>query len=460
MTTNALLHAPVAAHRSWHPGALFRFTIDHFLLLPLGGLIAIVWANSWPERYFTVAHDLAFIVNEIGMALFFALVAQEVVEEVMPGGALHKWRRWTLPAVGGGRRNRRLRARVPCLCRAGNTSWCFRTDGPSQEPSILLSHTSSSGRFSDGTRPFHLCCCWRLPPTHRDARDRISASLRRDPAGWHRSDGRGPRSRVRLPTIESPHILALFAGRAGRCHGGLFTWTGFIRRWRWCQSCLSCPMRRAASSCSPMRRTGVTIHHGTSSMSGSIPIQAVLFLFGLVNAGVLLTGYDTGRGRSSPPPSSASRLASCRRSRLAVALGLHMPARFHWRDLVVLRSPHAAVSPLACSSPPPCFPVGPVLAQLKIGAVATGVGVPLTFGIAWFLHSGRFGHRARPRTTSPPQRRAHVHHAHQAAQKHEVHHAKDIYRSASRPASCHFLPARLRSGRHPTKRSDDSLRSV
>ena len=36
------------------------------------------------------AHRLSFAVNEIGMAFFFALMAQEVVEAVMPGGALHR----------------------------------------------------------------------------------------------------------------------------------------------------------------------------------------------------------------------------------------------------------------------------------------------------------------------------------------------------------------------------------
>ena len=80
---------------------LFHFTIDHFLLLPIGGLVAIVWANTGPESYFTSAHNFAFVVNEVGMALFFALVAQEVVEEVIPGGALHTWRRWTLPPRSG-----------------------------------------------------------------------------------------------------------------------------------------------------------------------------------------------------------------------------------------------------------------------------------------------------------------------------------------------------------------------
>lgn len=77
---------------------LLRFIVDRFLLLPLGALIALVWANTAGESYFRTAHALAFPVNEIGMAFFLALTTQEVVEAVMPGGALYTWRRGTIGA--------------------------------------------------------------------------------------------------------------------------------------------------------------------------------------------------------------------------------------------------------------------------------------------------------------------------------------------------------------------------
>src|SRR5438045_1692669 len=74
------------------------------LLLPLGAALALLWANTAPESYFTLSHALRFAVNDVAMALFFGLLAQQVFEEVMPGGALHTWRRWTTPivaAIGG-----------------------------------------------------------------------------------------------------------------------------------------------------------------------------------------------------------------------------------------------------------------------------------------------------------------------------------------------------------------------
>src|SRR5688500_5767322 len=73
-------------------------------LLILGTLIALVWANVERESYVYFSHQLHFIVNDIGMAFFFALAAKEVVEATAPGGALHSPRRAAMPlaaAVGG-----------------------------------------------------------------------------------------------------------------------------------------------------------------------------------------------------------------------------------------------------------------------------------------------------------------------------------------------------------------------
>src|SRR5262245_23446085 len=95
-------HSAASHHlfrRNSHAVRAFRYALDRFLLFPLGALIALVWANTAPESYFRTSLALAFPVNEIAMALFFALMAQEVYEAVMPGGALHSWRRWSMAVV-------------------------------------------------------------------------------------------------------------------------------------------------------------------------------------------------------------------------------------------------------------------------------------------------------------------------------------------------------------------------
>jgi hypothetical protein len=79
---------------------------------------------------------------------------------------------------------------------------------------------------------------------------------------------------------------------------------------------------------------------------------------------------------------------------LAVALGLHLSPRLHWRHLVVVALATSGGFTFGLFFATAVFPVGPILAELKIGAVATGIGVPLAFATARLLHAGRFGRHA------------------------------------------------------------------
>src|SRR5687768_15874330 len=97
--THTLPHPGAHHHETTLPVRLFRAALNRFLLLPLGALIALVWANAEPESYFRFAHALAFPVNEIAMAFFLALIAQELHEALMQGGALAAWRNRTMPVV-------------------------------------------------------------------------------------------------------------------------------------------------------------------------------------------------------------------------------------------------------------------------------------------------------------------------------------------------------------------------
>jgi len=80
------------------------FIIDNSLLLPFGSIIALIWANVDLESYAQLSHSLEFAVNDVGMALFFAVAMKEIVQATAPDGALHPLRRATAPivaAVGG-----------------------------------------------------------------------------------------------------------------------------------------------------------------------------------------------------------------------------------------------------------------------------------------------------------------------------------------------------------------------
>ena len=55
--------------------------------------------TRFADSYFRFAHATAFVVNDVGMVFFFALITKEVAEATMPGGALHPWRRAALPVA-------------------------------------------------------------------------------------------------------------------------------------------------------------------------------------------------------------------------------------------------------------------------------------------------------------------------------------------------------------------------
>ena len=71
------------------PRHLAAFIVSNSLLLPIGVITALVWANVAPHSYVALADGARFIVNDVGMTLFFALAAKEVVEATAPHGALH-----------------------------------------------------------------------------------------------------------------------------------------------------------------------------------------------------------------------------------------------------------------------------------------------------------------------------------------------------------------------------------
>ena len=83
---------------------VIKFVLDNSLLLIGGAVIALVWANLNYPAYEHFAHSIHFAVNDIGMVFFFALAAKEVVEAMLPGGPLSSPKQAAVPAlaaVGG-----------------------------------------------------------------------------------------------------------------------------------------------------------------------------------------------------------------------------------------------------------------------------------------------------------------------------------------------------------------------
>jgi Na+/H+ antiporter NhaA len=120
------------------------------------------------------------------------------------------------------------------------------------------------------------------------------------------------------------------------------------------------------------------------------PVHIVIFLFGLVNAGVLLQGSGTGSWAVLTAALAGRPLGILLAVAGGRAAGLHLPARIGWRELVVVAfgaSIGFAFSLLVATQ---AFSIGPVLVEVKIGALLSLCGAVVALALAAILRVGKF----------------------------------------------------------------------
>lgn len=77
-----------------------RDLINEFsIFLLMGTAAALIWAGVGHHSYEEMKHWLHFAVNDVLMCFFFALAAKEVWESFLPGGKLDTWPKRLLPAM-------------------------------------------------------------------------------------------------------------------------------------------------------------------------------------------------------------------------------------------------------------------------------------------------------------------------------------------------------------------------
>lgn len=390
MTTHTLAHHQVlaATPRRHRASRAVRFVMERFLLVPLGAAIALIWANTAGESYFRFAHALAFPVNEIGMALFLGLIAQETYEAVMPGGALHTWRRWTMPivAAAGG-------IAGAALVYLGYIYW-------KQEEVLLQAWPIAF--VIDIAAAYYL-----LKAIHRRGSELsfvLLLAIATNAAGLAVMAG--------WPTVTPGHVsgaLLLLAGvgtavwmrRAKvRAFWPYFAISGALSWWGFYLAGVHPALalvpvvpflphepRRSEIFAEPPDDDAV--HHAEHEWTEAV--QIVVFLFALVNAGVLLSGYDTGTWAMLMAALVGRPLGILVAVGLALAAGLHLPRSIGWRQLVVIAMATSSGFTFALFFASGLLPIGAVLQQITLGALATIAGAPIALGAAWLLGVGRFG---------------------------------------------------------------------
>lgn len=351
-----------------------EFVFDRFLLLPAGALIAVVWANSAPESYFSSAHALSFVVNEIGMALFIGLLAQELIEAMMPGGTLHSWRRWSLPivAAAGGI----VAAAIVFLAYVTLHHEAVLTDAWPIATVVDVAAAYYVVKLlcpRSAVIPFVL-----LLGIATQAFGIVVVAL--SPGTFEPRTGGAV---LMLAAIGSAMVL-----RARRVRGfwpyllvsGTLSWCAFYREGIHTALALLpvIPfLPREPRPANPFAdpTDDDDVHHFEHEWNEAA--QVILFFFGLVNAGVILKAYDTGTWAILIASLVGRPLGILAGVGIGVALGLHLPRRVGIRELTVVVLATSSGFTFALFLATGLLPMGAVLTQIKIGVLATVIGAPI-----------------------------------------------------------------------------------
>lgn len=363
-------------------------------MLPLGALIALVWANLYFDSYSHVAHALEFPVNHVGMVFFFALATKEVVEATAPGGALHPWRRAALPgvaAVGG--------MAAPALIyvlivRAAGTPNLARGWAIPCATDIAFSYIVAKGIFrKHAAIPFLL-----LLAIADDALGLVILALFYPVGQLHLAVG---------AALMAAAVVVAFALKRNRVRaywpyvvaGGALSWLALFRGGLHPALALVpiVPfMPHAARDAGLFVEAPAGAHDALSEFEHhwKYPVQCILFLFGLANAGVPISHHGTVTWAVVTAILVGKPIGVGAAAGMAVAAGLHLPRHVDWRDMTVVGCAAGLGFTVALFFATAAFPPGQTLDQAKLGALLSVSSAGVAFAVAAVLRVGRF--RASP----------------------------------------------------------------
>ncbi|HET7698995.1 MAG TPA: Na+/H+ antiporter NhaA [Vicinamibacterales bacterium] len=367
-----------------------RFVFDRFLLLPLGAALAVVWANVSPESYFRFARALDFPVNEIAMALFLALMAQEVYDAMMPGGALHTWRRWgmALVAAGGGL--------------AGAYGAYVIYVGMSHQL-VLRQGWPIAGAVDVAAAYYVIKSVWRrsaalpfvlLIALASDAAGVVAMALRPRGVETHPAGLVLVLAAVAAAAMLRRRRVHVFWPYLALC-GPLAWWGLYLNRIHPALALIPIvPLLPHA----PRRLEFFADPHDTDDVHHfeqrwNVAVQLILFTFGLVNAGVMLRGYDTGTWALLTALLVGRPVGILAAVAVAVALGFHLPRRLGWPAMIVIALAMSSGFTFALFFSVGLVPVGPMLAELKLGALLSVVAAPAALLAARAFGLGRYSRK-------------------------------------------------------------------
>jgi NhaA family Na+:H+ antiporter len=385
-------HAPRAHARTPHrrlPG-LWHFAAEYLLLLPAGAAVALLWANTAPETYFSLAFRLEFLVNDVVMVLFFGLIMKEVAEATAPGGVLHPWRRAALPLVAS------LGATLVPLLAYLLVVPVFDEPRIREGWPVLFAIDLAFGYFvarvifgRHPVIPFFvlLAVCANGLGIVALAIAGGSARLRLDILAVLMASALGLAYLLRRRRVRSfwPYVLGAGAlSWAGLYLGGFEPALALVPIVPFIPHAKRDPgffVDAAPGAHDALSRFEHWCRH---------PAQAALLLFGLVNAGVPLSSLYLGTWSLPLATLIAKPVGLAAGVALALALGMHLPERVGGREVAVLGVVASIGFTVALFFAAAAVGPGPTLSAVKMGALISLAGAPLAFAAARLLRAGRF----------------------------------------------------------------------
>jgi NhaA family Na+:H+ antiporter len=385
-----------SASAVWKLRDLRAHLIEYQLLLLVGAIAALLWANTGHDSYERFAQAAHFFVNDVAMVFFFGIAAKEVVEATAPGGTLSSWRRASLPVVAatGGMAG-------PALIYVGLAMWLGRPDllrgwAIPCATDIAFSYLAARAIFA-GQHP-------AIPFL-------LLLAIADDALGLVILAVFYPIGTVRL--IDFAVILAAAFGAAWWLRRrrtlsfwpyivvpGLISWVALFRGGLHPALALVPIMPFLPHAA---RDAGLFVGIEPAPRDAlnqfqrwwTIPVQIILFFFGLVNAGVPLTSVGAGTWIvltallvGKPIGIGLSTLAS-------VAIGLRVPHGVNWREMLVVGVAAGIGFTVALFFCTASFPPGARLDEAKMGALLSFSAAILTVMVAIVLRVGRFERRSR-----------------------------------------------------------------
>ena len=367
-------------------GSLWSLIRDNSLLLVLGTVTALAWANVDHPGYERFAHALHFAVNDVCMVFFFALAVKEIVEATLPDGPLESPREAAVPilAAAGGmigpagiyvllatvlRRPELMPGwAIPCATDIAFSYLAARFIFPNKHPAI----------------PFLLLLAI--------ADDALGLILL---AAFYPA---APVSLVKFAVLMIPALAITIGLKRRRVRavwpyvliGGGLSWSalffgGLHPALAMVPILPFMPHQKRDLGLFDPREHGLPDTMNRFEHGWKTPVQFILLFFGLVNAGVMLSSMGSGTWIVFLSLLFGKPIGIVGTTFLAVSMGLRMPGGLTYRDATVLAVAAGIGFTVALFFATAAFEPGALLDEAKMGALLSFVAAPIAIALGRFL---------------------------------------------------------------------------